>query len=198
MQLLFVSVVAKVMNLADEQRRVRRSSLLATLFCAAVLVAAWYVLPLVMTFPEDVTGALVLALRADLFVALWVIVAVRLVSRGRYRSAADISGSAAGPPSPALAIKAAFLQNTLEQAFLAIAIHLALASVLRGPALSLIVGAVILFSIGRLAFYVRYGGGAGARAFGMVTTMLPSVLGFLLAVVLLVLPAPRSGSYVCM
>ena len=112
--------VTTIMNLADEQRSVRRNSLLAALFCAAVLGAGWYLLPLIMTFPEDVTGALVFVLRADLFVALWVIVGVRLVSRERYHSEADIKGSAAAPPSPALARKAAFLQNTLEQTLLAI------------------------------------------------------------------------------
>ena len=49
-------------------------------------------------------------------------------------------------------------------------------------ALSLIVVAVALFGVGRIAFLIGYPHGAGGRAFGMVTTTLPSIAGYALAI----------------
>lgn len=114
------------------------------------------------------------------FVA-WVMIGIRMVSRIRLHSAADIRGSAFGPPSPALAVPAAFLQNTLEQSFVAIVTHLALVLVLEGAALPLLVASVVLFSIGRASFLAGYPHGAGARSFGMALTTLPGLFAFVIA-----------------
>src|SRR3546814_6818027 len=65
-----------------------------------------------------------------------------MVSRGRFHSAIDNPGSAFAPPSPAIAVQVAFLQNTLEQAVAAVGAHLALATLISGPPLALIPGAV--------------------------------------------------------
>jgi hypothetical protein len=169
---------AMTADLKGEQRRVVFNSILAAALCAAMLAGGYLLLPRLLDFPTDMTGRLVFALRADLFVLFWVLIGVRLVSRGRFRSAADIGGSAYAPPSPAIAVQAAFLQNTLEQAIIAVGAHLALAT---------LVVAVMLFAFGRLTFLIGYPKGAGARAFGMVTTSLPSFLGYGLAAVLLLL-----------
>jgi uncharacterized membrane protein YecN with MAPEG domain len=174
------------MNLRSEQKKIRRAALWASVLCVFKFAAGYVVLPLLFYFPIDLLDRLVFALRIDVFVLLWILICVRMVSRVRFYSAADMGGSAAGPPSAQLAIKAAFLQNTLEQAVIAVAVHLVLATLLRGSALSLIVVAVILFSIGRVAFYVGYPRGAGGRAFGMVVTVLPTLAGFVLAIVLLI------------
>lgn len=175
------------MNLRSEQQKIRRAALAAFVFCALVLGAAYVVLPRLFTFPIDLLDCLAFVLRADVFVFVWVLICVRMVSRVRFHSAADIGGSAAGPPSAQLAVKAAFLQNTLEQAVMAVGVHLALATLLRGSALSLIVAAVILFSIGRVTFYLGYAKGAGGRAFGMVVTVLPTLAGAVLAMVLMII-----------
>lgn len=163
------------LDLRAEQSKVVRNAVLAAFFCAAVLAGAYFGLPLVFAFPTDLAGRLAFALQADLFILLWLAVAVRMVSRVRFVSAEDNRGAAYGPPSAKLAVKAAFLQNTLEQSVLAIGAHLVLATLIEGSALSLIVGAVVLFVIGRAAFLLSYPGGAGARAFGMVVTALPSI-----------------------
>src|SRR3546814_5279956 len=55
-----------------------------------------------------------------------------MVSRGRFHSAIDNPGSAFAPPSPAIAVQVAFLQNTLEQAVAAVGAHLALATLISG------------------------------------------------------------------
>lgn len=170
------------MNLKDEQRKVRLAAVAATLFCSLMLGIGYLVLPGLLQFPVELSERLAFVLRADLFVLVWILIGVRLVSHGRFHSVADIGGSGSGPPSPKIATKVAFLQNTLEQAVLAVGVHLALATLLTGPALSLILIAVVLFGLGRVSFYVGYPHGAGGRAFGMVTTVLPTLAGFVLAI----------------
>lgn len=168
-------------QLREEQRRILSGSAISGVFCAAVLVGACYLLPRFFTPPESLADRLAFALQADIFVWLWLLIAVRMVSSGRYRSAADNRGSAFSSPSPRLAVKAAFLQNTLEQAALAFGAHLALATLLTGPALFFIPAAVLLFGVGRLAFLRGYPQGAGARSFGMATTAIPSAVGYIWA-----------------
>ena len=165
-----------------EQPRVIRNSVAALLFCSSILAGAYLVLPRYFEFPVDLSARIAFAFRADVFVFLWIIVGVRMVARGRFSSAADNRGSAFAPPSRAIAVPVAFLQNTLEQVVAAVGAHLALATLLEGAALSLIPAAVVLFGIGRLAFLIGYPKGAGARAFGMVTTTLPTIGGYGLAI----------------
>lgn len=174
-------------ELRIEQHRVRRQAVRALFFCATVLVLARWYLPLVWTFPDGLAERIAFALQAAVFVLLWVVIGVRLVASGRYRFAEDNRGSAYGPPSPALAIKVAFLQNTLEQAVMAIGAYLALATLAPRDDLSLIVGGVILFAIGRATFLRGYPHGAGGRAFGVAVTALPMVAAYGYAIVLMAL-----------
>ncbi len=162
-------------DLAAEQRRVRRQAAVAVPVCAIILGAAVFWLPRQLELSDEMPDRLAFVLRADLFVAIWVLVAVRLVSRIRFISAEDNAGSAYGPPSPRLAVRAAFLQNTLEQAFIAVVGHLALATVAGEAPMTYVAGAVVLFTVGRVTFLRGYPRGAGGRAFGMVTTALPSL-----------------------
>lgn len=172
-------------DLRAEQREVIVSGIAGAIFCASILAAGSSLLRRFFTFPGDFEGALGFVLRADLFIALWVVVAIRMVSRIRFRSSADNAGSAFSPPSAQLRVPAAFLQNTLEQAFIAIVAHLALATLIAGSPLSLVPPAVLLFAIGRIAFLRGYPKGAGGRAFGMVLTMFPTILAYLWAIALI-------------
>jgi len=108
------------------------------------------------------------------------LVAISMVSTTRRYSPQDIGGQAAGPPSDRLAIKAAFLQNTLEQTVLAAGFYFGLAAIAGGAWMGLLPVAAILFVIGRALFYAGYRRGATGRALGMGLTMMPSVLGYLL------------------
>ncbi len=173
-------------DLKAEQRRIVIQAVLSALVCVAVLLGSYTYLPTVFAFPTDLAERLGFAMQVNVFVLLWVLLGVRLVARGRFRSLADIRGSAFGPPSPAIAVRVAFLQNTLEQAALAVGAYLALATLLSGPALSLIVGMALLFAIGRITFLRGYPQGAHGRAFGIVMTVLPTLFGYILAVGLIV------------
>jgi len=174
-------------ELQEEQRKVVWRSVWALGFCALMLGGGYVTLPRYYEFPRDLSERLAFAIRADVFVLLWVLLGVRMVSRGRFRSPADIAGSAFATPSPRLAVRVAFLQNTLEQAVVAIGCHLAIATLISGPALALVATAVVLFGIGRVAFLVGYPKGAGGRAFGMVTTSLPTFAGYLWAITIMIL-----------
>lgn len=162
-------------DLPREQRRVVRQAAIASLVCAVVLAASLLLFPRWVTFPEDIAGRLAFALRADSIIGLLVVLAIRMVAKVRFNSAEDNAGSAYSKPSPRLAVSAAFLQNTLEQAFTAVLGHLALATVAGSAAMAYIVGSVGLFCVGRLTFFLGYPGGAGGRAFGIVTTALPTI-----------------------
>lgn len=174
-------------DLRAEVRKIRAAALVSLGFCAVCFAAGYVLLLRFFEFPEGIVDRMVFVLRADVFILLWVLIGVGLVSRGRRRSAVDISGALSGHPSARIAVEAAFLQNTLEQAVLAVGAHLALATLLQGDALALVVVAVFLFGLGRAAFLHGYRKGAGGRAFGMVTTALPTLAGYGLAAVLIAL-----------
>lgn len=162
-------------RLRDEQGGVVRHSLAALIFCALVLWAGYSQVPGWIELPADRGSRLGLALGASFVVLLWVMLGVILVSTGRFFSEQDVAGSAFAPPSPAIAVKSAFLQNTLEQAVLAVGIYLVSAHWLPASGLALIPTAAVLFSIGRAAFLRGYLKGARGRSFGMATTMLPTM-----------------------
>lgn len=173
-------------DLAYEQRRILRSAAMAGVLCGAVLVGACYFLPRLIVPPESLAERIAFALQADLFVLIWLVIGTRMVSSGRFHSAADNRGSAFSPPRPRIAIQVAFLQNTLEQAVMAVGVHVALASLLVGSALFYIPAAAALFSVGRLVFLKGYPEGAAARSFGMATTAIPTVAGYVWAIALVI------------
>lgn len=162
-------------NLKMEVQGIRKAAVKSLMVSAAFFVTGYLLLPRYVIFPTTTFEALVFTLRIDLFVLLCVAVAVGLVSRGRRQSTVDLRGAAFGIPSESIRIKIAFLQNTFEQAFVAIGSHLVFSTLMQGPALSLVIVATALFAIGRITFYRGYPLGAAARAFGMVTTVIPTM-----------------------
>ena len=167
-----------------DQRRIARDSLLAIAFCALVLAAGYAWVPASVFGVEGHVGPaerLVFALRADVWLLVWLAICVRAVSKGRFQSPSDITGSASGPPSAGLAVRAAVLQNSLEQTVLAVGAHLVLATLLRGPELRLIALLVALYLIGRVTFAWGYARQPVARAFGMAVTGVSTVVALGLA-----------------
>nr|WP_082753274.1 MAPEG family protein [uncultured Acidovorax sp.] len=179
----------RTIDLRREISGVRTGAAKGAALCIGLLLASYFVLPSFFFFPRDLVGALAFTLQVDLFVLSWVMVGVGLVSHARRQSTQDIGGSAFGTPSEDIRIKIAFLQNTLEQAVIAIGTHVVFSTLVSGDALSLVVAAAFLFGVGRIAFYRGYPRGAAARAFGMVTTVIPGLLAFVASIVLMVLRA---------
>ena len=119
-------------DLDRERRALFKVAGLGVFVCFVGLLGSYLLLPRYFDFPEVLTDRFVFWARLQVFLLIWVAVGVGAVSRGRRRSAQDIRGSAYGPPSPRLAIRIAFLQNSLEQAVLASGAYLALITVLAG------------------------------------------------------------------
>lgn len=176
-----------LIDLKQEQRRIYRGVAFACLVCGIVLGAAHVAIPRLLHLRvDDLEERLMFWAGASLFVVIWVMVGVGMVSRGRRHSVEDIRGSAYAAPSPKIAIAAAFLQNTLEQSFVALFVQLALVLLLGRTALPLVAGSVLLFGLGRATFLAGYPKGAGARSFGMAVTALPSIFAFVLCVGVLI------------
>lgn len=171
-------------RLTQDQRGVLRGGALA--FLVAVIIGLPFYLIVrpdwVGVPPADALGAqIAYALKWDILVLLWLAGCVRHVSSGRFNSSADIAGSGFGPPSSAIAIRRAVLQNSLEQTVLAVGAHLALAVVLRRDELVLVPTLVLLYLIGRIWFALGYSQGAPGRAGGMVLTAAPTFGALVLA-----------------
>lgn len=177
---------ADEVDMAAEERGIRIGTTIALIVTIAGFVAAYRVLPMGVDLPTELPERLSFAAVGGACVTLVVMVAILMVSTTRRFSPADIGGQAAGPPSQKLAVKSAFLQNTLEQAFIAWGFFLGLAALAGGAWLALIPVSVVLFWIGRVLFYMGYERGARGRSLGMSLTMLPSVVGYLVIAGLLV------------
>lgn len=177
------------MGFDKEQRMIVFWSAVAVLLTAAVLGAGHiWIPPALFGLPETLAVAdrIAFTLKWDLPIFLWLAGCVRAVASQRFRDPADRPGAAYGPPTQALAIRAAILQNSLEQTVIALGAHLILATVLRGPELVLIPLLVLLYLLGRLAFAFRYAKGAGARSFGMSLTGATAIAGYGIAISLIV------------
>ena len=167
------------------ERSIRKAGLVSMLALAAAVPAGYFLFPAVFDLPGELPERIAFAAQASVFILFCVVVAIGMVSTGRRFSPADIGGSAARPPSDRIAINVAFLQNTLEQAVIAVGLYFALATLVSGPWLSLIPVGVVFFLVGRVFFLRGYAKGVEGRALGMTLTMTPTVLGYLLVLVLL-------------
>jgi hypothetical protein len=175
--------------MAAEERAIRRASMLATVVSAVAFAGAYWLVPGLGEMPTAPGERLAFAATCWAVPGFVLLVAIMMVSTERRFSPEDIGGQASGPPSTRLAIKAAFLQNTLEQTVLVGAFFFALAAVAGGAWLSLLPVAALLFVVGRILFYRGYHRGAQGRSLGMALTMMPSALGYPLVLVLGVLAA---------
>lgn len=176
------------LDLRLEQRKIRFGVLKALLASVAVLTLAQVFGPRLMNMAAlSFEQRLTFWATSSLSLIFWVLAGVGMVSTGRRYSTEDIRGSAYAPPSPKIAVASAFLQNTLEQSFIAIVTQLALVLLLGAAALPFIAGSSVLFGIGRVTFLAGYPRGPGARSFGMALTILPSLFAFVGSVVALIL-----------
>lgn len=161
------------MTFDREQSSIVRQSGLAVLLAAAVLAAGYWWLPpelVGVSGPMPVADRLAFALKWDLLMFAWLAGSVGAVSQKRFWTPADRKGSAYSDPSPAITVRVANLQNTIEQTVLAFGATLILAAVLRGGELVLLPLTVAVYLIGRVTFAVGYARSPIARAFGMALT----------------------------
>jgi hypothetical protein len=181
--------VTRTLRRADlqfEQRRIVLGVSLALVVSAIVLIGGYLTLAIPLHHDATLAERLAFALKVDLVVLLWLIAAIANVGNRRFFSRDDIQGAGFYPPSERIAVPVAILQNTLEQALVAIGAHLILGTLLVGEELIILPLLALLFCIGRATFWAGYRGGAGRRAFGFALTFFPSVGAYALAIALLI------------
>lgn len=159
-----------------------RRGVLVGMVTALVITAV--VLGLSIAASGDETPTLVdrltLAMQLTIILFLWLGVAIGNVARLRFFRPESLSGAAFGNDEIEVRTAQAILQNTLEQSFLAFGAQLALATVFPDPRVAL-VALVVLFSTGRVLFWVGYAGGAARRALGFGLTFYPSIAVLLIS-----------------
>ena len=176
-------VIKKAMAVSSNFRREQRGVAIRMVaaLCVTILVTVVWVY---WSVPDSrpLPDRLVAVARADLLVLFWLAATIGNVARLRFFSVNDIAGSVSTTGSVNVSSANAVLQNTLEQAALAVPIHVALA-VLVVSSVPLITALSMLFAIGRFLFWIGYANGARSRAFGFALTFYPSVAGLIIAVV---------------
>lgn len=162
--------------LSSEQRGVAigmASALLAAvtaLALAAVFGGARIAPGVSIEFRLELLAASLIAPAASLFFC------IARLAKHRFFTPEDINGSALVEGSSRARLLQALLQNTLEQAALALPVYLACAFTFPSHLLALVPAAAAMFLVGRVLFYIGYSGGAPSRAFGFAFTFYPTVL----------------------
>src|SRR5688572_12509041 len=107
-----------------------------------------------------------LAALAGLAPAAFLFLCIARLAKHRFSTPDDIHGSALTEGTARAKLLQALLQNTLEQAVLAIPVYLAAALIFQPRFLPLIAAAAALFVVGRVQFFRGYAAGAPSRAVG--------------------------------
>lgn len=178
-------------TLTDKQRGVLRGLLAGLLLTAAALslaiLAPWRRMLPSQPFPATLAHAL----KWDVLLALCLVVHVALLGRHRILTPEDIDGSGLTTATPRARVLQATLQNTLEQAVLALVAHMAWSAVMPLHWQAAVPAAALLFVTGRALFLRGYARGAPSRALGFTLTFFPTValLALTAGHLLLTLPA---------
>ena len=152
----------------------------------AVTVAA-FVWPALPPVPDGIDDRLALWLAASVSASLWLLVGVALLARHRFFTPADIDGGGLTEGTARAKLLQTLIQNTLEQAALAIPAYGAWLWLAPEGRRGLVILCASLFGLGRLLFFLLYSRGAAWRAIGFTLTFYPTV-----GLYLLLLPAAAS------
>jgi len=147
----------------------------AVVFAVGVFAVAYFLQWPNFPSQTPVVLRLKLAAWATLAPAAVLFVCIARLAKHRFTTPQDIHGSALTEGTERARLLQALLQNTLEQAVLAIPVYLATALVFPPRLLPLVAAAAALFVVGRIAFFRGYAAGAPSRAAGFGLTFYPSV-----------------------
>lgn len=162
------------MELSEKQKGVVRGVIPAALVTLAGFAGASVLIPM-SALPLDEPGArLAWALPWALVPVLALMVSIMRVANHRFSSPEDIDGSGLTAGTDRVLVLRAILQNTLEQAVLAVAAYLIWATVMPHSWLRAIPIAALLFVTGRILFARGYERGAPGRAMGFGLTAYPT------------------------
>jgi hypothetical protein len=162
--------------LDDKQRGVLQGMMSAVAIIVAAYAAVLLLQPPALLplgpFPETLSRALAWSLLPVTCLA----VCIGALARHRFFTPADIDGGGLAQGTEAARILQSLLQNTLEQAVLAVATYTIWAAVMPITWQGAVPVAAILFTLGRVLFWRGSARGAPARAFGFALTFHSSTL----------------------
>jgi len=171
------------MSLSEKQQGVLQGIVIGVLVTVVVIAGSIFFAPELLAQGTSTSERLAFALKADLFIALWLGLSVGRLARHRFLSPDDIDGGGLGPGSESANVLQATLQNTLEQTVLAVLTHMIWMVTVPVSWPATVPAAVVLFVIGRLLFVRGYADGAPARAVGFALTFYPSMLMLVITLV---------------
>ena len=161
-------------ELSEKQKGVVRGVIPAAVSTVVGMCGVSLLIPL-SALPADEAGdRLAWATLWALLPTLTLMVSIMRVANYRFASPDDIDGSGLTAGTDRVLVLRAILQNTLEQAVLAVAAYLIWAAVMPLGWLRAIPVAAFLFMTGRVFFARGYDGGAAARAMGFGLTAYPT------------------------
>ena len=164
------------MSLSEQQRGVLKGIVAAAAVTAVALAGVVWWRPDFLVPGVDIGTRLGFVLAADLGIAAVLAVTIGSLARHRFFTPADIDVGGMVAGTPRAKVMQSILQNTLEQAVLAVLVHLIWAVTMPGDWLPAIPVATMLFVVGRVLFWRGYERGAAARAMGFGLTFYPTVL----------------------
>ena len=162
------------MELSEKQKGVVRGVIPAAVSSVVGMCGVSLLIPM-SALPANEPGArIVWALQWALLPILTLMVSIMRVANYRFASPDDIDGSGLTAGTDRVLVLRAILQNTLEQAVLAVTAYLIWAAVMPLSWLRAIPIAALLFTTGRILFARGYDSGAAGRAMGFGLTAYPN------------------------
>jgi len=159
-----------------KQRGVLRGMAAALALAVVALGAAVTTPPAALLPAAPFPATLAVALGWSLLPVACLGLNIGALARHRFFTPADIDGSGLSAGTATARTLQAILQNTLEQAALAVCVYAAWAALMPLAWQAVVPAAALLFGLGRLLFWRGYAAGAPARAFGFGLTFYPSML----------------------
>lgn len=158
--------------LNNDQKQVVYQAIVAIVFSSVFIIALYHFFPFKLPPMPGIIERFIFTVRCELFSLVMLFLGVCTVGNIRFLSDA-IDGSR---NNKNVEIHLRYLQNTLEQFILLLIGHLVLCTYLSEHQMKLIPILVILFVIGRIAFWFGYLKSPTGRAFGFGTTAYPTVI----------------------
>ncbi len=164
------------MSLTKQQNAVFVRMLIGLTCSVVLIVFAIVVNPLNYVDSRLLEERLATAFSASLVPAAFLGISIAHLAKHRFFSSDAIEGSLSAEQSEQTRVLQSVLQNTLEQALLAVLVYIAWSILMPAQWLSAIAVAALCFAIGRMLFIARYKKGASARAIGFTLSFYPSML----------------------
>lgn len=163
------------MPLSIKQRAVLKGMIVGILFTIAIVTLGVSINPFDYKDTISTIDKLSVAVVSGVIPIIFLGISIARMARHRFYTPDDIDGVVSSDTERAIELQT-LLQNTLEQALLAIVVYCAWSIVMPAIWLSVVPIAAIFFGIGRIMFFAGYNSGAPSRSIGFTLTFYPSVV----------------------